>query len=1504
MIVTTASAFDNAFDYPEDKKATEYFEVLQEFDALLFLLYSHSRYSIFQQFFKDCNLSTDDLMDPNHVYLSYTAYDNRLEENHPALCTALQAFLRKDGSGVIDLPVFAHKTMSGTVPSIYMKQTKRIDVLDGNFYGISSAMEAWATKMVKENKVPSEIPMSKDYWTKMPNEYMNDLSEVVPKSLMTWYKKNIGNLKLRFMVHSANTNMETGELLDNPTCLFAGHVSIEVPKSVVRYVAQSTDEVNQITSLHKYATKLFTELYEDFDPERVVRTLDGVVNATSDVIREVKLTNDDNIMIDTEGLLSYIPEVNDLKEYEKLKRSLIGKSKEGLSIDLDTLKKLVPNQVLYTDWKLGYLTYTNTSGGVNQLSLSGGQPANANHYKNLISTSSSKALSCFNSAVIDTAAYCKRHNIFDDPTALIKPEEILTVFPEKRRQSIMQSLGELDLEPNVVNIISVSGFIGQAPNLKSDLGSLLVLIRVLAKQVSTVCKNEDDYDTCDAEALTNEQLTPEFYFSYPVFNFVGRIFRLFLDNVPNMLDFISEFGIQRSMLSIPYIIVCAKHDLAEINAKDKEYKATLGVNLEGDDFEVEPIHNIKEGVFFLPHQVKANHHLTNENENTILDVAAGGGKTALAITDTLRHTAKGRRVAVVCPNYLMRNYVEDATFFTNGLLNVVCINTEIYNSYGEEKLSSMITNAPPNTLFVLGLNMFSQGKNIQFNYNGDNITINQIVEFLRSFEWDVVIMDESHMLANTSSNRSEHLLRFLGAAKYRRQLTGTFINNTCMDAFGQAKYLNPSILGNEDEFLEKYAVQYTGSKVLSWKPKAEQQIKTALASNIDFVSVRRKEWAALLPQKRESFHFVDLSEQQYKVYQAILTDVVDEIMKDPVLKAALDRGGEDDSESVAIEAMLKRYLARIERFLCACDLDEMGKTLLSGPELISPKVTKTIELLEEHFKDPELSKGKVLIFTSYRDSAASIYNNLPPKFKKMALLYEASRKEELIPIMKKDPNVKIVIGVEQSLNTGHNFQMFSRLIREESIWNPGTLDQAESRLNRPDPKNKSNNRAYIQMDWICTNRTIDVTKTSRLVSKILSAARFNEASSPLYSNIPELPVVSMNLNNILQNNDFETSLAHYLDAYQEYQSAVNQDYKIFRETTKFKEPVTIPSAGVMKGTDIIDVPYIPGMTVPFQKDMGLVSLEDYALDKGVLITETPELKGRRVHTAFGDGTIRSVSARTLKVALDNGSVVSVNKLCSFLIPDTFSGTVKDYVKQRLNMEVETKPTMRKLDVTTVKEKDVKRKRSKAPADTNDIQLDGDIEVYLSNLNNAVTVMVDSEDLDITPQIARKLDLMASGPYYYCFCRTHKSLRLMLEKLEEKFDIPQEQLDKLYELLETFETGRQKLMNLERATKIELKQFFLQRRRKVPKGELHVFPIIEDGVFWLAAFADNQIEARRLPRLRVPSAKWELDKDGFYFKVFMRKSEARDYVKSLADFGFNVTNMDQVKEDYANIKIRK
>lgn len=1508
MIITTASAFDDAIPYPEDKKAMSFFENMAELDGIAYLMYAQSRYTLIKRILADCNISTADLSSTTPLFMSYTAYDNAFESNHSSLTQSFQTHLLKDGSGIIDVPVFAELHMDNILPYLYLTSTKRVDFVDTNTYGLHNIYNDWSRKHMHANTMPTSLPLDPTFFKEMPEDDYSALLEVVTEDVIAWYKKNCTTLHIKFIPNADSMSFNdegvmTDKLKEYAICSFTGHISVPVPKSVVSYVSQSKDEVNQLTSLQRYATLLYEDIYTDFDAERVVRTLDSVADATDGVIKNIKLTNDDNIMLNAEGMLEYVPEVNDLKVYSNIKKSVIKKTKEGSEITLDTMARAEPNLPIYTDWRLGYFTFSNTSGVTNQVSLSGGQPANMNHYKNAIATSSSKVLSNFNNAVTDVANYCTKNNIIGPLYDYIEPEEILTLFPEGRREAILTSLKNENLKPTLSNICMVTGF-GSGGRSLLDLGSTLVTLRVMSKQIMVRYQSDEDFNTSIAESIAEDALTPEYYTRYSVYNVIRRILKEFVEKA-DINDYIKTVGVQRAMRTLPYIIILSKYELSEINDADKAYKATLGVNLPQENYEVKPLHNIKDGVFFLPHQVRANHHLSNENPNAVLDVAAGGGKTALAITDTLRHTAQGRRVAVVCPNYLMRNYVEDATFFTNGLLNVICINTEVYNTYGEQKLGSLIENAPPNTLFVLGLNMFSQGKNVKYNYNGSDITINQIVEFLRSFTWDVVIMDESHMLANTGSNRSEHLMRFLGVAKYRRELTGTFINNTCMDAFGQSKYMNSSILGDEEEFLEQYAAVYSGSKVISWKPKAEQEIKQKIASNIDFVSVRRKEWAALLPQKRESFHFVDLSEQQQKVYQAILTDVVDEIMKDPILKAALDKANEDDdSESVAIEAMLKRYLARIERFLCACDLDEIGKTLLSGDELISPKVTKTIELLEEHFKDPELSKGKVLIFTSYRDSAASIYNNLPPKFKKMALLYEASRKEELIPIMKKDPNVKIVIGVEQSLNTGHNFQMFSRLIREESIWNPGTLDQAESRLNRPDPKNKGNKRSYIQMDWICTNRTIDVTKTSRLVSKILSAARFNEGSNPLYANIPELPVVSMNLENILQNNDFETSLSKYLEGYQEYQSAINKDYQIFRETTQFKEPVNIPSAGKMEGTQYIDVPYIPGMVVPFQKEMGLTPIEDYALDTGKPITETPELRGRRVHTEFGDGIINSVSARSIRVRLDSGSNVSVNKLTAFLIPDDLTGSVKDNIRANLDLSEPPKPKEKAPRVKELVVKDVKRERKMAPADTIDIQQDGEVEVYLTNLNNAVTVMVDSEDMDITPQLARKLDLMASGPYYYCFCRTHKALRLMLEKLEEKFDVPQDQLDKLYELLETFETGRQKLMNLERATKIELKQFFLQRCRKVPKGELHVFPIIEDGVFWLAAFADNQIEARRLPRLRVPSAKWELDKDGFYFKVFMRKTEARDYVKSLKDFGLTVSNMDQVKEDYANIKIRK
>ena len=94
--VTTASAFDTVVDYTEDKKAEKYFENMTELDGLLFLMFAHSRFTLVSRILKDCGATLDDL-NLHNLYINYTNYDSRFEQNHQSLTRSFQAKVLKDG---------------------------------------------------------------------------------------------------------------------------------------------------------------------------------------------------------------------------------------------------------------------------------------------------------------------------------------------------------------------------------------------------------------------------------------------------------------------------------------------------------------------------------------------------------------------------------------------------------------------------------------------------------------------------------------------------------------------------------------------------------------------------------------------------------------------------------------------------------------------------------------------------------------------------------------------------------------------------------------------------------------------------------------------------------------------------------------------------------------------------------------------------------------------------------------------------------------------------------------------------------------------------------------------------------------------------------------------------------------------------------------------------------------------------------------------------------------
>jgi hypothetical protein len=776
-------------------------------------------------------------------------------------------------------------------------------------------------------------------------------------------------------------------------------------------------------------------------------------------------------------------------------------------------------------------------------------------------------------------------------------------------------------------------------------------------------------------------------------------------------------------------------------------------------------------------------------------------------------------------------------------------------------------------------------------------------------------------LANTSTNRSRSLSRFIEGVPNVRLMTGTFINSDCSNALGQSRFLDPAAFGTESSFMDKYAASTSKyGKVMIWRSGAEADIKNVLSRSCSYIQANRKEWAALLPQKHEKFHFVELSEGQMAVYHRIFEEIIKEIEKDKGIKLS-DADTGDEQEAMRIELLLKPYLARIEMFLAACELDKLADEL-SDEDKISPKSHKVAEILEDHFASGD--EGKVLIFTSFRNSAKSIYDNLPAKFKKYALHYVSEDKNKMIPLIKKSKDIKIVVGVEHSLNTGHNFQMFSRLIRIESVWNPGTLEQAESRINRPDPKNMSNQRAFINFDWILAQSTMDITKAARLMAKTVHAVKFDNSTKSRYSELPTLPLVSMTFENILQANKFDAKLGQYLEAYQsakqlerEEFSEIKNEYKELYGDNPIKQ---LPLGKLIKGSKSIDVPYVPNMVLPYQEELGLQNMTDYAMDRGMFVDamRTDDLKGVRVHTEYGDGVITSASGSSVRVTLDTGVKISCEKTTVFVIPK--NSTVKNYRNQIkslvLGKPVEDiksstpkpeKPSEPKVKQTQPKEKpesDVVENENTEATVSNIIP-----QPYIALLDNVLCLEFflssDTDDSISLPKgFIDEFGLLTVPKFRYMVISNKRQLAIALKQIST-LNNRQVYQDELEDFAKYFSDGKNKLFNHQLAKEKDIRGFFLSLNKRPKKGEHAIYPMVDgkDENFFLIA-PEQQPEIENIvTTVVVPGCKWYKQPSNTYVKPFVSPVGLKNFVKLLKSEGYSIENEKELISEFKLIKAK-
>lgn len=988
------------------------------------------------------------------------------------------------------------------------------------------------------------------------------------------------------------------------------------------------------------------------------------------------------------------------------------------------------------------------------------------------------------------------------------------------------------------------------------------------------------------------------------------------------------------------------------------------------EYQTESIPYIEEGKFLQPHQNRCMNKLRGSPKLAVLSVAAGGGKTVLAITDFLKELKKGnvKRGLIMCPSHLVAQYVKEVVDFVNGRLNVIAVSSYTVATHGVDGLSKLIQSAPPNSFVVADYNLVKgTTKNLPVGYGGARTPYQPVIEMLMSFNFDWVCMDESHTLKNSESNMARAISKLVTTIPYKRIMSGTLMPDSIQDLVQQVNMLDPTVFGTHADFVTKYSEDGKDrGKRTRWKEGYANDIMRDLKERVTLVEAHRKEWAALLPKLVESARDdLYLTPAQQSVYDDVLMQTVAELSKLPknhavkkLFSAMNKTGGEEDkagegegdeesddgvdlSDDLTAEQLLRRSTQALEEFVSNPTSHALGRERLSGNDLVSPKVHALVEVINKHIADGV--PGKILVFCNYRDTAEHIYQNLPADLKARTIHYTAENKTACVAEFSGNDEKLIMVGVETSMNTGLNLQMASHLVRVDTVWTPGALEQGNSRVLRPNVKT-AEFREKVYITWLLVQRTIDCTKSVYLFSKRVLVGLVENYGNPLFDRVPALTPIPLSLDVIAESNTTTSeNLQPYYEAYEEYLRAQARDYENYkRDHPEDLDPATggmrrmqlsrapnLPNSKLMAR-----VPYVPGTELYGAADLGLQRYDVFmrlseaeaaeiaeddgdgaedASQRAKNRMELQRISGLAVHTEYGDGIITGASKKNLRVEFADGTSRNVNKMACFFITrkQTNAHDMREAVLAaagEVPFDVTTKKPVKRakpqvppqeivIPEPPKPEKKAKIVRTK-PADTR-------VAVALD-----LIIVNDFVGLEMSSAASNKSGAMAlqaigfrqPEPYVYAeIPNADIMLRLFSKWKKDGYGVVEEYNDacvNLYHALRAQRKNAAHMVGL--ATQADLNNFYRLQHVRVRQNKAGVtkicpYPLVQDDALYICLPLQGHPESLKAIQSRVPGIKWAKADTESTLQVFMPNLKKFDVQikKLMKSKDLVITNIDDL-----------
>jgi SNF2 family DNA or RNA helicase len=300
------------------------------------------------------------------------------------------------------------------------------------------------------------------------------------------------------------------------------------------------------------------------------------------------------------------------------------------------------------------------------------------------------------------------------------------------------------------------------------------------------------------------------------------------------------------------------------------------------------------------------------------------------------------------------------------------------------------------------------------------------VELLQKFFFNYIILDESQVIKNPTSNIAKAVREL--KSRHKLVLTGTPIENTTLDLWSQMSFINPGILGTQSYFRNEYQNPI--------EKKADESKSKKLGAVIKpFILRRHKSQVATeLPEKVEHVQYCVMTPDQERRYEEVKTLYREKIFK------LIEQEGMGNSRFMILEGLTKlRQLANHPRMI------EQGYSGDSG------KLEDITHMLENAMAEDH----KVLVFSQFVKHLDLVREYL--KNNKIDYAYldgSSTDRKEQVERFNRETQLKVFLISIKAGGLGLNLTEADYVFILDPWWNPAVEAQAIDRAHRIGQKRK------------------------------------------------------------------------------------------------------------------------------------------------------------------------------------------------------------------------------------------------------------------------------------------------------------------------------------------------------------------------------------------------------------------------------------------------------------------